>query len=131
MSYARYKELNNEMDLTAENNTVDEFIYIHTVSPGSEVVVYRNEHMFKTITSGRWIGVIDGYDALNGPEKVKWRIRCKVTSASVNNPIRVVYFPVEKLKKKVFKNKKYGRDIQQTLEALWLEDNSRYIHEVR
>lgn len=84
-----------------------------------------------SIPNGSWVGIIDANSALNsGHHLPVWNIDCRITKASQNAFVDVVLFPVEKLKKVVFKNKKYGRDIEQTLEALWLEDNCQHLAKV-
>lgn len=122
--YATLETIYAPTELAVTGNQINKFIFIHFVSQNSEASLFAKGKKIASLGNGSWVGVIDANSALNQQrENIKWDIDCRVVKATDNYYINVIYFPVDKLKTKVFKNKKYGRWIEQSLEAMWLEYN--------
>lgn len=131
-SYAQVTTYYSPIELATKGNPITNFIFVHFVSKEAEVLVTKDDVVIGSVANGHWVGIIDANSALNQENKTPvWHINCKITKATKDHYVNVVLFPVQQLKKVVFKNKKYGRDIEQTLEALWLEKNCEDIRMVR
>jgi len=131
MRYAQIQTYYSPIELATKGNPIESYIFVHFVSKEAEVIIKKENHILGSMNNGSWVGIIDANWALNQKEDRNiWHIDCKITKATDTNFVNVVLFSVDKLRRHVFANKRYGRDIEQTLEALWLEKNCEEIARV-
>lgn len=124
MQYAQIQSYFSPIELATKGNPIKNFYFVQFVSKNAEIIIIKDDIVLGSMTNGSWVGIIDANSALNqNVNEPIWNIDCKITKATQTDYVNIVTFPIDKLKKHVFGNKKYGRDIEQTLEALWLESN--------
>lgn len=105
ISYAQIEKFYSPIELCTKGNLIKNFIFVSHVSKGSEVNVYKDGSIIGGVSNGNWIGVIDADIALNqNLQDPRWQIDCKIVKASEHDYVKVVLFPVEKLRKVFFKN---------------------------
>ena len=124
ISYAQYQTYTHPIDLLTKGNPIQHIMFVYHMAKNSEISAVQHGANFPNAREGDWIGIIDAYKAINeGEHEVFWTFDCKVSKATEQDDISIITFPLDKLNGYVFKNKKYGHDIKQTLCALWLENN--------
>ena len=124
ISNAQHHVYNTPTDIISANNRIEEIVFVSHKSPNSEISVVQNGVNFPDPREGDWVGTIDAYNSINDEtHKVNWTFNWRVSKASEKDYVSTVAFPLDKLHGYVFKNKKYGNDIKQTLFALWLKNN--------